>query len=89
MTVGEFLTVLLIGLIAGRVTGIVMKGRGYGVLADIVLGIVGAVVGGFLFSRLGVTAYGFVGRVAVAVVGTIVLVGIAHILGGRTTNAKP
>jgi uncharacterized membrane protein YeaQ/YmgE (transglycosylase-associated protein family) len=88
MTVGEFLTVLLIGLIAGWVTGIVMKGKGYGILADIILGIVGAVVGGFLFGQLGITAYGFLGRVAVAVVGTIVLVGIAHLLGGRTIEAK-
>ena len=88
MTVGEFLTVLLIGLIAGWLAGVVMKGRGYGVLADIVLGIVGAVLGGFLFGQLGVGATGFLGRVAIAVVGTIVLVGVAHILGGRTLEAK-
>ncbi len=88
MTVGEFLTVLLIGLIAGWLTGVVMKGRGYGVLADIILGIVGAVVGGFLFGQLGISAYGFIGRVAIAVVGTIVLVGVAHLLGGRTIEAK-
>lgn len=88
MTVGEFLTVLLIGLIAGWLTGVVMKGRGYGVLADIILGIVGAVVGGFLFGQLGISAYGFIGRVAIAVVGTIVLVGVAHLLGGRTIEAR-
>ena len=88
MTVGEFLTVLLIGLIAGWLAGVVMKGKGYGILADIVLGIVGAVIGGFLFSQLGVSAYGFVGRLAIAVVGTIVLVGIAHLLGGRSIEAK-
>ncbi len=88
MTVGEFLTVLLIGLIAGWVSGIVMKGKGYGIVADIVLGIVGAVIGGFLFSQLGIAAYGFVGRVAIAVVGTLVLVGIAHLLGGRAVESK-
>lgn len=88
MTVGEFLTVLLIGLIAGWVAGIVFKGRGYGILADIILGIVGAVIGGFLFGQLGISAYGFIGRVAVAAVGTIVLVGIAHLLGGRSLEAK-
>jgi len=88
MTVGEFLTVLLIGLIAGWLAGVVMKGRGFGIMADIVLGIVGAVIGGFLFSQFGVSAYGFVGRLAIAVVGTIVLVGIAHLLGGRSIEAK-
>jgi uncharacterized membrane protein YeaQ/YmgE (transglycosylase-associated protein family) len=88
MTLGEFLTVLLIGLIAGWLAGVVMKGRGYGLLADIILGIVGAVVGGFLFGQLGISAYGFIGRVAIAVVGTIVLVGIAHLLGGRTVESR-
>jgi uncharacterized membrane protein YeaQ/YmgE (transglycosylase-associated protein family) len=88
MTVGEFLSVLFVGLIAGWVTGVVFRGRGYGVVADIILGIVGAVIGAFLFGQLGISAYGFVGRVAVAAVGTIVLVGFVHLLRGRHIEAK-
>lgn len=83
MTLGEFATVLLVGLIAGWLAGVVMKGRGYGIVGDILLGIVGAVVGGFLFGLLGVTAYGFLGRVVVALVGSIVLIGVVRLLRGR------
>jgi uncharacterized membrane protein YeaQ/YmgE (transglycosylase-associated protein family) len=88
MTFGEFAVLLLVGLIAGWLAGVVMKGGGYGLFGDIILGIVGAVVGGFLFGLLGVTAYGFLGRVAVALVGSIVLVGLARMLRGGPVPAK-
>ncbi len=43
---------VIVGLIAGWLTGLVMKGGGYGILGDIILGIVGAIVGGFLAAAL-------------------------------------
>lgn len=88
MTIGDFFVLLLVGLIAGWLAGVVMKGGGYGLFGDIVLGIVGAVVGGLLFGMLGVSAYGFPGRVAVAFVGAIVLVGLARMLRGRPVEAR-
>ena len=88
MTIGDFLALLLVGLIAGWLAGVVMKGSGFGVLGDIVLGIVGAVVGGLLFGLLGVHAYGFAGRVVVAFVGAVVLVFLARMLRGGTLAAK-
>jgi len=87
MTVGEFFTLLLVGLIAGWLAGVVMKGRGYGLIGDILLGVVGAVLGGALFGLLGVSAYGFLGRVVVAFVGSIVLVGLVRMLRGRPAAA--
>jgi uncharacterized membrane protein YeaQ/YmgE (transglycosylase-associated protein family) len=47
------LYIVVIGLIAGWATGKIMKGSGYGPLVDIVLGIVGAVVGGWILGLLG------------------------------------
>jgi uncharacterized membrane protein YeaQ/YmgE (transglycosylase-associated protein family) len=44
---------ILVGLIAGWLTGKVMRGSGFGAIGDIVIGILGAIAGGFLFSRLG------------------------------------
>jgi uncharacterized membrane protein YeaQ/YmgE (transglycosylase-associated protein family) len=82
MTLENFLVLLFVGLVAGWLAGVVMKGSGYGIFGDILLGIVGAVVGGLLFGLLGVTAYGFFGRVAVAFVGAVVLVGLARMLHG-------
>jgi uncharacterized membrane protein YeaQ/YmgE (transglycosylase-associated protein family) len=88
MTLAEFITLLFVGLLAGWLAGVVMKGGGYGLFGDIFLGIVGAVLGGLLFGMLGISAYGFLGRVAVATVGSIVLVGLARMLRGAPVAAK-
>jgi uncharacterized membrane protein YeaQ/YmgE (transglycosylase-associated protein family) len=48
---------IIIGLIAGWLTGKLMRGEGYGMLADILLGLVGAVIGSWIFSALGIVAY--------------------------------
>ena len=49
----EFLWFLLIGLVAGWLAGQVIKGGGYGVIGDIVVGVIGALLGGWLFRVLG------------------------------------
>jgi uncharacterized membrane protein YeaQ/YmgE (transglycosylase-associated protein family) len=74
--------VLLVGLIAGWLAGKLMHGRGFGLLADIVLGLVGAVIGQWLFSVLGVRAYGGISFLAMATIGAVVLVGAAHLIRG-------
>ena len=87
MTIGDFFSLLCVGLIAGWLAGLLMKGGGFGLLGNILLGMVGAVLGGGLFAMLGVTAYGFLGRVVVACVGSVVLVGLARLLRGRPAAA--
>jgi uncharacterized membrane protein YeaQ/YmgE (transglycosylase-associated protein family) len=74
--------VLIAGLIAGWLTGKLMRGRGYGVFADIILGLVGAVIGQAIFARLGVMVYGGIGFIAMAVVGAVILVAIIHLVRG-------
>ena len=51
-----------------------MRGKGYGVLMDLVLGLVGAVVGGFVFGLLGLHGYGLVGQLVVATAGAVMLI---------------
>lgn len=75
---------ILIGLIAGWLTGKLMRGRGYGLLADTVLGLVGAVIGSHIFDAMGIAVSGSIERLAMALVGAIVLVGIVHIFRGST-----
>jgi uncharacterized membrane protein YeaQ/YmgE (transglycosylase-associated protein family) len=65
---------LLVGLVAGWLAGKITKGSGYGVLGDIVIGVVGAYVGGFLFRLLGISAGGTIGSIIVATIGAVVLV---------------
>jgi uncharacterized membrane protein YeaQ/YmgE (transglycosylase-associated protein family) len=73
---------IIIGLIAGWLAGKLIRGQGYGLLADIVLGLIGAVVGQWIFDRLGIIAYGRIGFLAMATIGAIILVAGAHLLGG-------
>ena len=67
---------LIIGGVAGWLAGLIMKGRGFGVLANIGIGIVGSVIGVFVFRLLGLAAQGAVGELVTATVGAILLLAI-------------
>ncbi len=69
---------LLVGLVAGWLAGKITKGSGFGVLGDIVIGVIGAFVGGFLFRLVGISAGGTVGSIIVATLGAVVLVYIVR-----------
>jgi uncharacterized membrane protein YeaQ/YmgE (transglycosylase-associated protein family) len=71
---------IISGIVAGWLTGLVMKGRGYGLLGNLVIGLLGGVIGGWLFSLFGLTATGWLGDIVVALVGGVVLVAIARFL---------
>ncbi|NLG73199.1 MAG: GlsB/YeaQ/YmgE family stress response membrane protein [Chloroflexi bacterium] len=79
---------IIVGLIAGWLAGVVMKGSGYGVIGDIILGIIGALVGGFLASALfGVdnAISGFdISTLIVAFLGAVVVVALVRALPGRS-----
>jgi uncharacterized membrane protein YeaQ/YmgE (transglycosylase-associated protein family) len=70
----------VVGLIAGWAAGKIMKGGGYGTVMDIVLGIIGAVVGGRLLGLFGIYAGGFIGTIVVAIVGAVFLIWISRML---------
>jgi uncharacterized membrane protein YeaQ/YmgE (transglycosylase-associated protein family) len=57
-----------------------MRGSGYGIIADTLLGLIGAVIGSWVFRQLGIVVVGSVGFLAMATVGALVLVGVAHLL---------
>ncbi len=65
--------IILIGILAGWLAGQIMKGRGFGLLGDLIVGIIGSLLGGFLFGLLGLYTYGLIGRLVMAVVGALVL----------------
>jgi uncharacterized membrane protein YeaQ/YmgE (transglycosylase-associated protein family) len=76
----DLLWFLLIGLIAGWLAGKIMKGSGYGLIGDLVLGIVGAMIGGHIFAWIGILTYGFIADVIVATVGAVLLVFVVRLL---------
>ena len=71
----EFVWFILIGLVAGWLAGLLVKGGGFGAIGDIVLGVLGALVGGVLFRALGASAGGGpLGSIVVATIGAVVLI---------------
>ena len=80
-TTMEFVWFILIGLVAGWLAGQVMKGGGFGVVGDIVVGVIGALLGGFIFRTLGVSSGGsLIGAVIVAFIGAVVLIFLLRLI---------
>ncbi|HKD64834.1 MAG TPA: GlsB/YeaQ/YmgE family stress response membrane protein [Candidatus Acidoferrales bacterium] len=64
---------IIIGILAGFIAGKIVKGQGMGTLMDLVVGIVGSILGGWIFTLLGLAAYGLIGQLVMATVGAVVL----------------
>jgi uncharacterized membrane protein YeaQ/YmgE (transglycosylase-associated protein family) len=73
---------ILIGFVAGWAAGLVSQGRGFGCLGNIVLGMIGSILGGYIFSRLGILGGGTLYSLAAATVGAVVLVVVARLFAG-------
>ena len=71
---------LLIGALAGWLAGVVMKGRGFGVLVNIIVGVLGAFFGGWLLPRLGVSFGGDMGLFITAFIGAVILLAIISLI---------
>ncbi len=82
----DLLAWIVVGLIAGWLAGVIVKGGGYGIIGDIILGIVGALVGGFLASFLLGMPSPLTGinitTIIVAIIGAIIVVFIFRALAG-------
>jgi putative FmdB family regulatory protein len=59
---------------------VLMRGGGFGLLTNIVLGVIGAFIGGFIFAAVGVTAGGLIGQIVIATVGAAVLLFVTGLL---------
>jgi uncharacterized membrane protein YeaQ/YmgE (transglycosylase-associated protein family) len=77
----QVIGLLVMGAIAGRLAGTIMSGHGYGLIWDVLLGIVGSLVGGWVFSLVfGSQPNGVIISFIVALVGAAVLVAIVHLV---------
>ena len=70
----EFLWFILIGIAAGWLAGQILKGGGYGLVGDLIVGVIGALLGGWLFGLAGIAAAGLIGQLVVATIGAVVLI---------------
>ena len=74
---------LIVGLIAGFLASLVMRGGGYGIVGDIIVGLIGAFIGVWLFSLLGAgTGGGLIGSIIVAFIGACILIFLLHAVSG-------
>ena len=79
---------IIIGIVAGWLTGKIMKGSGFGTFVDMIVGLVGALVGGFISSNLGlggVSDHGLVMSIVIATFGAIVLTFLLRLVTGSRT----
>jgi uncharacterized membrane protein YeaQ/YmgE (transglycosylase-associated protein family) len=81
---GGFLAWIVVGLIAGWLTGLIMRRGGYGIVGDLVVGLLGALMGGFLVGLVYHGTVGIIGSIVVAVIGAMILViGLRLVTGAR------
>lgn len=64
---------LIIGLVAGYLANVIMKGRGMGLVGNLLVGVVGAIIGGFLLKILGIPSVNLLGSLLTALAGAIIL----------------
>ena len=69
----------IIGIVAGYLAGKIMRGGGFGVIVNLILGIIGGVLGGWVFSLLGISAGGILGSLITSTVGAILLLWIGSL----------
>ena len=79
----EFVWFALIGICAGWLAGQVTKGSGFGLVGDLIIGVIGAILGSFAFRLVGLAAYGLIGQLIVATVGAVILLALLRVAQKR------
>ena len=81
-----FLWYLLIGLAAGWIANLIVKGNGSGLIINLVVGLIGGLLGGWIFSLFGVVAVGTVGSLLTSILGAVVLLWIVSLITSRNNK---
>jgi uncharacterized membrane protein YeaQ/YmgE (transglycosylase-associated protein family) len=76
----DIIIALIIGVIAGWAAGMIVKGGGFGLLGDLIAGVLGAYLGGFVLDLVGMSAYGLIGYLISSIVGAVVLLALIRMV---------
>lgn len=68
--------ILIIGLLAGWLASLMMRGRGFGMLGDMIVGVIGAWLGGTILHVFGLYSVGFIGSLVTALIGAVILLAL-------------
>jgi len=78
---GGILVLLLVGLVAGWLAGQIVRGGGFGLIGDLVVGVIGAFIGSWIFATLGIfIGMGLIGAIISATIGAVILVAILRLV---------
>jgi len=80
MSATSLIIFILVGAVAGWLAGLIMKGSGFGLAGNIVVGIAGAFIGGFLFQFLAIHIAGIIGSIITALAGAVVLLFVLSLI---------
>lgn len=85
----EIVWILLAGIVVGWVAGILTRGKGFGILGDLAVGLVGSAVGGIVFPLVGLGAHSELGRLLMALGGAVLLLVVIRLASGpRESRAR-
>jgi uncharacterized membrane protein YeaQ/YmgE (transglycosylase-associated protein family) len=79
----DIIYILFVGLVAGFLAGKIMKGKGYGLVGDLVVGVLGSIVGWWLAAMMGIRGYGIITSILAALGGALLLLYILRIVKKR------
>ena len=84
MTLEAILVIIIVGIAAGWLAGQIVKGGGFGLVGDLVVGLVGALIGNWLLPRIGLSlGGGLLGEIITAVIGAVILLLILRLVTRR------
>ena len=76
----HFIVWIISGIVAGWLAGLIVRGRGFGLIGDLVIGLLGGLIGGWLASLIGISATNWLGEIVVAALGGVILVAVVRVL---------
>ena len=79
---------LIVWAVAGWLAGLFVKGHGFGVWVDVIVGVIGGVIGGFLLSIVGVGTYGLIGELIASFIGAVVLLWVMRLFTGNKEETR-
>ncbi len=83
MDLTSLIILLAVGLVAGWLAGIIWKGKGFGLVGNLVVGVVGSFIGGYLFRILGIYFYGWIGSIIAALAGALIILAVINLIKKR------
>ena len=82
----SFIWFIVIGILSGLIAGKIMRGGGFGWIVNLLVGVVGGVLGGWVFSLFGIQTSSIIGSLITSVVGAILLLWIAGIISRKVND---